>query len=52
MRDKATTVEEFVDRLRCWVTEVEWVALTEMARDGKMGFGPDPNDFGTEDGKG
>lgn len=46
------TVNEFVERLKAKLAKEEFASICEMARDGKMGFGDYPNDWGNKDGRG
>ena len=45
-------VIEFVEKLKAKLTLKEFAGVCQKAKDGKMGFGDFPNDWGTRDGRG
>lgn len=46
------TVEEFVEKLRAKLAPQDFAGVCQKAKDGKMGFGEFPNDWGNKDGRG
>lgn len=46
------TPKEFADKLREVLPAEEFGKVCQLAKAGRMGFGENPNDWGSKDGKG